>query len=113
MNSNKKRDDKIWNKCLLYGIILGFAVSLLNFYANGLCLNNFNFCWFSRIIEYLAYFPTIYIFLFNALGFVKQNTLVMIMFFIIPVLQYGMIGSIIGIFLKKFREEKNDKGNNL
>lgn len=103
MKIDKKRHDKIWDKCLLDGIIIGSIISLLNFFFNGLCLKNFNLCWFSRIIEFLAYFPTVYIFLFDALGFVKQNALVTIIFFIIPILQYGMIGSIIGIFLKKLR----------
>jgi hypothetical protein len=106
MKTDKKIYDKIWDKCLLSGIIIGFIISLLNFYFNGLCLKNFNLCWLSRIIEFLAYFPTIYIFLFNSLGFMKQNTLVTIIFFIIPVLQYGMIGSIIGIFLKRLRKGK-------
>ena len=101
-----KKEDKIWYNCFYIGVIFGIVISLLNFFAGKLCSSNISFCWLNKIIQFIAYFPIIYILLYNALGFVNQNKLIMIMFLIIPILQYGMIGSIMGIMLKKMGVRK-------
>ncbi len=102
----KRKIDKVWYRCFLIGIIFGIAISFLNFFINSLCLKGMGFCWLNKIVQFIAYFPTIYILLYNALGFVNQNKLIMIMFLIIPILQYSMIGSVIGIILKKAKTKK-------
>jgi hypothetical protein len=98
--------NKIWFKWLIIGIAAGIILSSLNFYLNNLCINSQKLCSISKITEFLSYFPTIYLFLYNAVGFISENILISIMFFIVPILQYSMIGSITGLIIKNIKEKE-------
>jgi len=91
----------IWIKCLIAGTFFGAILSSVNYALNSYCINSGSFCTFLEISKRITYFPTIYLFLSNAISFVNENKLISIMFFLIPILQYSLIGSVIGLLFRK------------
>lgn len=78
------------------------------------CSLNTFFCAVYPWIQRLSYFPIVYLMLSNTFTFVSDNIYITVLFFIIPIFQYAMLGSIIGILFtelnKKFEKgDKNEK----
>jgi hypothetical protein len=99
--------NKTWVKWTIIGTIIGFIISSINYLLQGLCKENYSvFCNVSNFVRFIAYFPIAYIFLSNVISFVNENIITGIFFFIVPMLQYSLIGSMIGILLNELKEHK-------
>lgn len=99
--------NKTWLVCFVTGTIFGAILTTSGYILNYVCSSSSTLCYFNQLNERIIYFPTVYVFLSSAISFVNQNLLVTVLFFIIPILQYSMIGSIVGIVL--MRRKNNEK----